>query len=154
MTKTPRGRCDQNWLQINNEMFNLSFLSSLILHLVNISSSCGENKHSSSFFFPTLQMQHLCTCWVLVMHSCLRSKPLTKSSTPGLLVRLFREVSRINHRWLTNFIDASAPSIVFFQKFGSSSTSLLQDAAFSTQCRILRICMRPNWVFQVSHGHI
>lgn len=37
-------------------------------------------------------MQLLCTCWVAVMFSCLRSKPLRKISTPGSLARLFKEV--------------------------------------------------------------
>lgn len=53
--------------------------------------------HKVLYFF-TVQVQLLYTCWAAGTFSCLRSRHLRMTSTPGLLARLFREVSFVSHR--------------------------------------------------------
>lgn len=87
-----------NTLTLNQSMIKdmlpLSLHSSLILYLENCICRSGRETNTVPHF-SILQMRHLCICWVVVMYSCLRWKPLRKISTPGSLARLYREVGLI-----------------------------------------------------------
>lgn len=104
-------------------MLSLGFHSSRNLYHVNYSCRCGsESNIVPLFYFFILQMQHLCICWAVVMYSCLRSKHLTKISTPGLLARLYREVSLIPHYsklWNYLFIITNTATKVAHTTFNS-----------------------------------